>query len=57
MKAWGAIFGLAVTISIFVVRIPVIRFGIAKSMPQSDACRIAAVAAQRLAAAVWRRSL
>ncbi len=49
---WWITFGLTLTLLIFLVRIPVVRFGVSKSMEQPDACRMAAMAPKGLAAAV-----
>lgn len=45
-------FGLTIALLIFFVRIPIVRFGVHKSMPRIDACRMAAMAPKGLAAAV-----
>jgi cell volume regulation protein A len=49
---WWITFGLTVALFIFIVRIPVVRFGVPKSIPRSDASRMAAMAPKGLAAAV-----
>jgi len=49
---WWITFGLTVALLIFLVRIPVVRFGVPKSIPRSDASRMAAMAPKGLAAAV-----
>lgn len=49
---WWVTFGLTVALLIFLVRIPVVRFGVSKSLPRTDACRMAAMAPKGLAAAV-----
>jgi NhaP-type Na+/H+ or K+/H+ antiporter len=49
---WWITFGLTVALLIFIVRIPVVRFGVQKSIPKVDACRMAAMAPKGLAAAV-----
>jgi cell volume regulation protein A len=49
---WWIGFGFAVTVLIYLLRIPVVRFGVARSIPQGDACRMAAMAPKGLAAAV-----
>jgi NhaP-type Na+/H+ or K+/H+ antiporter len=49
---WWITFGLTVALLIFIFRIPVVRFGVHKSIPKSDACRMAAMAPKGLAAAV-----
>ena len=49
---WWITFGLTVALLIFIFRIPVVRFGVHKSLPKSDACRMAAMAPKGLAAAV-----
>ncbi len=46
------LFGLAVAGMIFLVRIPVVRFSVSKSIRKPDACRMAAMAPKGLAAAV-----
>ncbi|HEU5352722.1 MAG TPA: cation:proton antiporter [Terracidiphilus sp.] len=45
-------FGLTVTLLIFAVRIPIVRFAVNKSVPRPDACRMAAITPKGLAAAV-----
>jgi len=45
-------FGGLVTLLIFVARVPVVRFGVDKSIARQDACRMAAMAPKGLAAAV-----
>ena len=45
-------FGLSITVLLFLVRIPIVRFGVAKSTPRTDAARMAAMAPKGLAAAV-----
>ena len=49
---WWISFGLTVALLIFIVRIPVVRFGVARSIPRADVCRMAAMAPKGLAAAV-----
>jgi len=46
------VFGLSITALLFVVRIPIARFGVNKSTPRKDAARMAAMAPKGLAAAV-----
>ena len=45
-------FGLTVTLLIFILRIAIVRFGVHKSTPRRDACRMAVMAPRGLAAAV-----
>jgi NhaP-type Na+/H+ or K+/H+ antiporter len=45
-------FGLTVTLLIFILRIAIVRFGVHKTTPQKDACRMAVMAPRGLAAAV-----
>ena len=49
---WWISFGFAVTVLIYLLRIPIVRFGVARTMPQPDAVRMAAMAPKGLAAAV-----
>jgi cell volume regulation protein A len=49
---WWITFGLTVALLIFIFRIPVVRFGVPKSIPRPDASRMAAMAPKGLAAAV-----
>lgn len=49
---WWITFGLTVTMLIFIARIPIVRFGVNKSIAQNDACRMAVMAPKGLAAAV-----
>ncbi|MDE3188525.1 MAG: cation:proton antiporter [Acidobacteriota bacterium] len=49
---WWITFGLTVTLLIFIVRIPIVRFGVNKVIARTDACRMAAMAPKGLAAAV-----
>jgi cell volume regulation protein A len=42
-----------VALLIFLVRIPIVRFGVEKSTPRADACRMAAMTPKGLAAAVF----
>lgn len=44
-------FGLTVALLIFAIRIPIVRVGVRKATPKSDACRMAAMAPKGLAAA------
>ena len=46
------LFGLGVTVLLFVVRIPVVRFGVTRTTTVTDASRMAAMAPKGLAAAV-----
>ncbi len=45
-------FGLSVTLLIFLARIPIVRFGLHRSIPRGDASRMAAMTPKGLAAAV-----
>lgn len=49
---WWVGFGLTVTVLIFLARIPIVRFGVHKSIAQDDASRMAVMAPKGLAAAV-----
>lgn len=49
---WWMSFGLTVALLIFLARIPIVRFGVHKSIAQNDACRMAVMAPKGLAAAV-----
>jgi NhaP-type Na+/H+ or K+/H+ antiporter len=49
---WWITFGLVVTVLIFAVRIPIVRFGVDRSLPRNDASRMAAMSPKGLAAAV-----
>ncbi len=46
------LFGLAITVLLFVMRIPVVRFGVTRTTSRKDASRMAAMAPKGLAAAV-----
>jgi len=49
---WWITFGFTVALLIIIVRVPVVRFGVARAIPISDASRMAAMAPKGLAAAV-----
>ncbi len=49
---WWITFGLTVALVIFVLRIAIVRFGVQKTTPRGDACRMAVMAPRGLAAAV-----
>lgn len=49
---WWIGFGFAVTVLIYILRIPIVRYGVARTISQSDASRMAAMAPKGLAAAV-----
>jgi len=49
---WWLNFGLAMTVLIYMLRIPIVRFGVSRTLSQSDASRMAAMAPKGLAAAV-----
>lgn len=51
-NVWWISIGLTVAALLFVIRIPVVRFGVSKAIPRVDVTRMAAMAPKGLAAAV-----
>lgn len=49
---WWIIFGFVITFFLYALRAPIVWFGVAKSTPKLDACRMATMAPKGLAAAV-----
>ena len=49
---WWLAFGLAMTVLIYILRIPIVRYGVSRTLSQQDASRMAAMAPKGLAAAV-----